>query len=129
MLKNTRSKNDHRKIDPVDLNSLRREPSNGGLGIVVAPLVCSGIDFCVFILGVQSSCRAFTLLFMRRLPVECCSLLRGFHHYFFNVYFNLNESHHSLFACLFVLISMSMIKVGLNKHFRSTTIIRVKVWS
>ena len=38
VLKNERSKNDHRKIDPADLNYPRREFSNGGLGIVVALL-------------------------------------------------------------------------------------------
>ena len=37
--KNEEVKNDHRKIDPADLNSPRRELSNGGLGIVVALLV------------------------------------------------------------------------------------------
>ena len=32
-------------IDPLDLNFLRRELSNGGLGIVVALLVRRQIDF------------------------------------------------------------------------------------
>ncbi len=39
VFKNNRSKNDHRKTDPKDLDSTRRELSNGGLGIVVALLV------------------------------------------------------------------------------------------
>ena len=37
--KNKRPKNDHRKINPEDLNSPRRELFNGGLGIVIVPLV------------------------------------------------------------------------------------------
>ena len=37
------------KIDQADLGSPRREPSNGGLGIVVALLVRWGINFvCAF---------------------------------------------------------------------------------
>ena len=47
VLKIKRSKNGHRKIDPADLNSSRQELSNGGLGIVVALLVCWQIDFFV----------------------------------------------------------------------------------
>ena len=35
------------KIDQADLDSPRRELSNGGHGIVVALLVRWGIDFCV----------------------------------------------------------------------------------
>ena len=41
---------------PADLNSPRQELSNGGLGIVVALLVCWQLDFCRIILEVQSSC-------------------------------------------------------------------------
>ena len=38
----------HTKIDTADIDSRRRELSAGGLGIVVALLVCRGIDFsCV----------------------------------------------------------------------------------
>ena len=40
------------KIYPEDLNSPRRELSNGSLRIVVALLVRWQIDFCVFLLGV-----------------------------------------------------------------------------
>ena len=47
---------DHTKIYPEDLNSACRELSNGGLEIVVALSVFSGIFVCVFLLGVQSSC-------------------------------------------------------------------------
>ena len=37
------------KIDQADLDSPRRELSNGGLGIVVTLTVFSGIDFlCVY---------------------------------------------------------------------------------
>ena len=36
---------DHTKIDTADLDFLRRELSNSGLGFVVALLVRSGIDF------------------------------------------------------------------------------------
>ena len=39
---------DHTKIGTVYLDFPRQELSNGGLGIVVALLVCSGISFsCV----------------------------------------------------------------------------------
>ena len=44
------------KIYLEDLDSPRRELSNGGLGIVVALLVCWGINFCVHISDAQSSC-------------------------------------------------------------------------
>ena len=47
---------DHTKIVQADLDSPRRELSNGGLEIVVALSVFSGIFVCVFLLGVQSSC-------------------------------------------------------------------------
>ena len=48
VLKIKRSKNDHKEIDHLYLNSPRQEFFNGGLGIVVALLVCSGISFsCV----------------------------------------------------------------------------------
>ena len=39
---------DQKKIDPADLDSPRRELSNGGLGFVVAFLVRSGINFLSF---------------------------------------------------------------------------------
>ena len=41
---------DHTKIGQADLDSPRRELFNGGLGIVVALLVCSRIVFfvCVY---------------------------------------------------------------------------------
>ena len=44
------------KLDQADLDSPRRELSNGGLGIVIALLVCWQIILCVLLLGVQSSC-------------------------------------------------------------------------
>ena len=44
-LKIKRSENDHRKIDPADLNSPRRELSNSGLGIIANLLVSRQIDF------------------------------------------------------------------------------------
>ena len=47
---------DDTKPYPEDLDSPCRELSNGGLGLVVALLVCPGINFRVFLLGVQSSC-------------------------------------------------------------------------
>ena len=50
VLKIKRSNSDHRKIDPADLNSHRRELSNGGLGVVVTLLVFRKIDFCVCVL-------------------------------------------------------------------------------
>ena len=56
-LKNKRSKNNHRKIYPVDLDSPRRELVIRGLGFIVAPLVRWQIDFfCRLVLDVQSSC-------------------------------------------------------------------------
>ena len=45
VLKNKRSKMHPTKIVTADLDSPRRELSNGGLGIVVALLVRPGIDF------------------------------------------------------------------------------------
>ena len=51
-------------MDPADLNSLRRELSNGGLGIVVTLPVRSGIVVGVFILGVQSSCSTILSLLL-----------------------------------------------------------------
>ena len=43
---------DDTKLDPEDLDSLRRELSNGGLGIVVALMDHRGIDFsCVSSVG------------------------------------------------------------------------------
>ena len=44
------------KMDKADLDFPHRMLSNGGLGIDVALLVCTGVNFCVFLLGVQSSC-------------------------------------------------------------------------
>ena len=44
VLKNKKSKNDHRKIYPVDLDSSRRELFIRGLGFVVALLVRWQID-------------------------------------------------------------------------------------
>ena len=44
------------KIVKSDLNSPRRELSDGGLGIFVAFMVFRQLMFCVFLLGVQSSC-------------------------------------------------------------------------
>ena len=52
---------------PADLNSPRQELSNGGLGIVVALLVCWQIDFCRIILEVQSSC-------ICQCRVRCCCI-------------------------------------------------------
>ena len=43
-------------MDRKDLDSPRRELSNGGLGIVAALVVFSGIIFCVRISNAQSSC-------------------------------------------------------------------------
>ena len=51
---------DDTKLDPEDLDSPCRELSNSGFGIVVALPVCRGIDFCVFLLGVQSGCIFYT---------------------------------------------------------------------
>ena len=39
-----------------DLNSPCQELSNGGLGFCVDLLVCHVINFCLFLLGVYSSC-------------------------------------------------------------------------
>ena len=47
---------DDTKPYPEDLNSPCLELSNGGLGLVVALLVCPGINFRVFLLGVESRC-------------------------------------------------------------------------
>ena len=44
LLKIKRSKNDHRKWNPEDLNYPRQELFNGGLGIVVTLLVCWQIN-------------------------------------------------------------------------------------
>ena len=44
------------KIVEVDLNSLRQDLSNGGLGIVVALLVFPEIGFSCVCTGVQSNC-------------------------------------------------------------------------
>ena len=46
----------HTKMYSKDLDSPRRELSNGGLGIVVALTAFRELIFRVFILGVQSSC-------------------------------------------------------------------------
>ena len=47
---------DHTKTDSADLDSPCRELSVHGLVRVVAFLVCSRIDSCVRVLGIQSSC-------------------------------------------------------------------------
>ena len=52
--KNKRSKNDHRKWNLKDLNSSCRELSDGGLGIVVALLVCWQINFSCACTGGQT---------------------------------------------------------------------------
>ena len=48
----------------LDLDSRYREFSNGGLGIVVALLVCWQIDFCVHLAGRQSSCNHRRILIL-----------------------------------------------------------------
>ena len=52
------------KLIRIGLNSPRREFSNLGLGIVVALLVRWKIGFCVFLLGIQSSCRNYSAFFL-----------------------------------------------------------------
>ena len=42
------------KLDQAGLDSPRQEFSNGGLGIVVALLVCLGIDFFVCVLLIDN---------------------------------------------------------------------------
>ena len=53
VLKIKRSKNDHRKMDPEDLNFPCQELSNCGLGIALALLVHRKIGFfvCVSLIG------------------------------------------------------------------------------
>ena len=55
------------KIDKADFYSPRRELSNGGLGIVVALLVCWQIIFCRLIMDVQSRCTSY-LMFQLSTP-------------------------------------------------------------
>ena len=47
---------DHTKMNPKYLDSPCQDLSVCGLGFVVALTVFTGIDFCVRVLGIQSSC-------------------------------------------------------------------------
>ena len=57
---------DHTKIGTAYLDSPHQELSNGGLGIVVALPVRSGIDFVCVYAGVQSNCISETILVSTR---------------------------------------------------------------
>ena len=56
MFKNKKSRMNHTKIVPVDLDSPRQELFVCGLGFVVALSVLGGIIFRVRLLGEQFSC-------------------------------------------------------------------------